>query len=344
MSQRVFIAMSGGVDSSVSAHLLKESGYEVAGIHLQLYPRSKETAEKAAVELESTCRLLDIPLHYLNLESEFATRIIEPFCREYETGRTPNPCVQCNRHIKFGLLLERVIKLGGDYLATGHYARVEKSGNSYLLKKGLDASKDQSYFLHVLGQKELGRVLFPVGDMQKSEVKKMAAGLGLPAAEKSESQDICFVPDNDSQAFLAGRLTTKPGEIVDISGRVLGRHKGLAYYTIGQRQGMGVAASQPLYILKMEVSTNRLVVGFQPELYRDSLTAAGVNWVRGLPPEKGLPVTARVRYRAKEAQAVLQIEQNRVKVNFAEPQRAIAPGQSVVFYQGDTVLGGGLIE
>jgi tRNA-uridine 2-sulfurtransferase len=344
MSQRVFIAMSGGVDSSVSAYILKEAGYKVAGIHLQLYPRSKETAEKASFELESTCRLLDIPLHYFNLESEFASRIIEPFCREYENGRTPNPCIQCNRHIKFGLLLERVTKLGGDYLATGHYARVEKSSNAYLLKKGLDASKDQSYFLHVLGQKELGRVLFPVGDMQKSEVKKMAAGLGLSAADQRESQDICFIPDNNSRAFLASRLTVKPGEIVDASGRVIGMHKGLAFYTIGQRQGMGVAASQPLYVLKMEIATNRLVVGFQPELYRDSLTAVGVNWVRGLPPDKGLPVTVRVRYRAREAQAVLQFEEDKVKVRFIEPQRAIAPGQSVVFYQGDIILGGGLIE
>lgn len=344
MSERVFIAMSGGVDSSVSAHLLKEAGYEVAGIHLQLYPKSKEAAEKSAAELEQTCRMLDIPLHYLNLETEFSARIIGPFCREYGNGRTPNPCVQCNRNIKFGLLLDRVRELGGDYLATGHYARIEKTGSVYLLKKGLDPSKDQSYFLHVLGQKELASVLFPVGGMLKSEVKKIAAGLGLPAAEKRESQDICFIPDNDSRAFLADHLTVRPGEIVDTAGKVLGQHKGLAFYTIGQRQGMGVAASQPLYVLKMEMAANRLVVGFQPQLYLDNLTAGCVNWVSGLPPENGIEVTARVRYRTREARAVLQIELDTVQVRFAEPQWAVAPGQSVVFYQGDTVLGGGLIE
>ena len=331
------------MDSSVSAHLLKEAGYEVAGIHLQLYPKSKEAAEKAAVELECTCRMLDIPLHYLNLETEFSVRIIGPFCREYENGRTPNPCIVCNKNIKFGLLLDRVKELGGDYLATGHYARIEKSGNSFLLKKGLDPSKDQSYFLHVLGQKELSQVLFPVGRMLKSEVKKRASALGLPAAEKKESQDICFIPGNDSRAFLAGRITAKPGEIVDIDGKVLGQHKGLAFYTVGQRQGMGVAAAQPLYVLKRVTETNRLVVGFKEQLYRDSLTANCVNWVSGQPPENGLEIGARVRYRAQEARAALQINQG-VNVSFIEPQRAIAPGQSVVFYRGDIVLGGGLIE
>ena len=336
--------MSGGVDSSVSAHLLKEAGYEVEGIHLLLSPGSREAAEKTAAELESACRMLDIPLHFLNLEKEFSARVIGPFCREYENGRTPNPCVQCNRIVKFGMLLEKVKALGGAYLATGHYARVENSGGVFQLKKGLDAGKDQSYFLHMLGQKELASVLFPVGGLLKSQVKKMAADLGLPAAQKRESQDICFIPDNDSRAFLAARLTARPGEIVDTTGKVLGQHQGLAFYTIGQRQGMGIAASQPLYVLKMETVANRLVVGFKDQLYRDHLTAGGVNWVAGQPPENGLAITARVRYRAQEARAILQIEGDTVKVRFSEPQWAIAPGQSVVFYQGDTVLGGGSIE
>ena len=344
MSHLVFIAMSGGVDSSVSAHLLKKAGYRVAGIHLQLYPQSEEAAEKAAFELEHTCQLLNIPLHLLNLETDFSERVIEPFCREYENGHTPNPCVQCNRNIKFGLLLERVRALGGDYLATGHYARTEKSADLFLLKKGLDSTKDQSYFLHVLGQRELACVLFPVGGMLKSEVKKIAAGLGLSAAEKRESQDICFVPDNDSRAFLAGHVTPRPGEIMDIEGRVLGQHKGLVFYTIGQRQGMGIAAAQPLYVLKMEIATNRLIVGFKSQLYSDRLTAGCVNWVSGLSLENGAEVTARVRYRAKEAKATLQINRDKVHVRFAEPQWAITPGQSVVFYQGEIVLGGGLIE
>ncbi len=316
----------------------------MSGIHLQLYPKSEESAKNSAAELERTCRMLDIPLHYWNLETEFSARIIEPFCREYEKGRTPNPCVQCNRNIKFGLMLDRVRELGGDYLATGHYARVEKSGGLYLLKKGLDASKDQSYFLHVLGQKELARVLFPVGGLLKSEVKKMAAGLGLPAAEKRESQDICFVPGNDSRAFLAGRLTTRVGEIVDTEGKVLGQHQGLPFYTVGQRQGLGIGASQPLYVLQMDTAANRLVVGFHDQLYRDNLTASGVNWVSGIPPKSGLELSARVRYRTRETGAILQVDGDRVQVHFTEHQWGIAPGQSVVFYQGDTVLGGGLIE
>ncbi len=344
MSHLVFIAMSGGVDSSVSAHLLKEAGYQVAAIHLLLYPKSQEEAGKAASELEHTCRLLNIPLHYLNLEKEFSARIIGPFCREYENGRTPNPCVQCNRNIKFGLLLKRVRALGGDYLATGHYARIEKFADLYLLKKGMDISKDQSYFLHVLGQRELASVLFPVGGMLKTEVKKMAAMLGLPAAEKRESQDICFIPDNNSRSFLAYHVTSSPGEIVDSQGKVLGQHQGLAFYTIGQRQGMGVAATQPLYVLKIEKATNRLIVGFKSQLYSDSLTAGCVNWISGLTPENGIAVTARVRYRGKETKAALQIDQDKVIVQFAEPQWAITPGQSVVFYQGDIVLGGGVIE
>jgi tRNA-uridine 2-sulfurtransferase len=344
MRKRVFIAISGGVDSSVSAHLLKEAGYEVAGIHLQLYPRSAEAAEKNAAELERTCKMLNIPLHYLNLEEEFENCIIRPFCREYENGRTPNPCIQCNRSIKFGRLLDRAKELGGDYMATGHYARIEKSGDVYLLKKGIDQSKDQSYFLYMLGQKELDSVLFPVGGMHKSEVKKLAAGLGLPSAVQPESQDICFIPDNDSRAFLMSRLPAKPGDIVNTEGKVLGQHKGLAFYTIGQRQGMGISSSQPLYVLRMETQTNRLIVGFQSQLYRDSLTAGCVHWVTGQPPEKEAKVSARVRYRTAEAKATLHIENEKVQVHFTEPQRAIAPGQSVVFYLGDTVLGGGLIE
>ena len=308
MSKRVFVAISGGVDSSVSAHLLKQAGYEVAGIHLQLYPKSGEALEKTTAELEHTCRLLNIPLHFLNLENEFLDRIIGPFCREYEKGRTPNPCVQCNRNIKFGLLLKRVKALGGDFLATGHYARIEKSADLYLLKKAVDTSKDQSYFLHVLGQKELPNVLFPVGGMLKSEVKKIAAELGLPAAEKRESQDICFIPDNNSRAFLASHLTSKLGEIVDTQGKVLGQHKGLAFYTIGQRHGMGVAASQPLYVLKMDAAANRLVVGVKSQLYSDTLTATCLNWVTGKSPV-GLEVTARVRYRARETKAGLQFNQ-----------------------------------
>jgi tRNA-uridine 2-sulfurtransferase len=343
MSKRVFAAMSGGVDSSVTVRLLQEAGYEVEGIHLELSPELQAIPEPDHADLETTCRMLKIPLHYLHLEKEFDSRIIDYFCEEYSRGRTPNPCIRCNKTIKFGLLLEKVLEMGGDYLATGHYARVEYYENGYRLLKGTDPQKDQSYFLYVLGQKELSRVLFTVGGMCKSEVKKMAVSLGLPAAERRESQDICFIPDNDSRAFLARRLAPKPGEIVDIEGNVLGQHRGLGYYTIGQRQGAGISAREPLYVIRLDSETNRLVMGSRSQLFKNNLIAYNLNWILGKAPEGEIEVRAKVRYRSPEFKATVRVKDEVAEVHFAEPQRAIAPGQSVVFYQGEMVLGGGII-
>jgi tRNA-uridine 2-sulfurtransferase len=343
MSKRVFTAMSGGVDSSVAAHLLKQAGYEVSGIHLELFPKTSADSERNRADLEHTCQLLQIPLHYLRPENEFKDSVINYFCEEYSRGRTPNPCIRCNKYIKFGRLLEKVLEMGGDYLATGHYARVEASQEGRHLLKGADPAKDQSYFLYVLGQKELSQVLFPVGGMRKSEVKQLAAKLGLPAAVRRESQDICFIPNNDTYAFINDHLSPKPGDIVDIEGNILGQHPGLAYYTVGQRQGMQVSASERLYVIRLEAETNRLVIGPQPQLFKKKLTAYDLNWVSGKPPQNGQEVNVKVRYRSPEVKATLQLENSKAEVCFAEPQKALAPGQAAVFYVGDEVAGGGTI-
>jgi tRNA-specific 2-thiouridylase len=278
MSKRVFVAMSGGVDSSVTAYLLKEAGYEVQGIHLELPVGDTPIPETDHSDLEKTCEALNIPLHYLKVETEFKEKVIGYFCEEYNQGRTPNPCVQCNRNIKFGILLDRVLEMKGDYLATGHYARIDRIEADYRLLKGVDKSKDQSYFLYLLGQRELEHVLFPLGGLHKTQVKKIAVKEGLPAAVRRESQDICFLPDGDYHAFISSRVSSEPGEVVDVAGRVVGRHKGLAYYTIGQRQGLGISSQEPLYVIKLDsrtVDSNRPV----ESLFKTSLIAKNLSWI-----------------------------------------------------------------
>ncbi len=331
--------MSGGVDSSVTAYLLKEAGYAVSGIHLELSPPATDHAD-----LERTCQQLGIPLYYLHMEQDFKERVIDYFCQEYSRARTPNPCVQCNKNFKFGLLLDKVKEMGGDYLATGHYARVVKTESGWRLLKGVDPVKDQSYFLYVLGQAELKHILFPIGGMLKSEVKKLAAEKGLPASVRKESQDVCFIPDDDSRAFLSARLPDSPGDIVDLAGKVVGRHRGLAFYTVGQRQGMGVSAAERLYVVRLEAETNRLVIGPNSALFKKRLIAYNLSWISGSPPEGRMKVMAKVRYRSPEAEATVEVRGDESEVVFTEPQRALAPGQSVVFYLGDSVLGGGIIR
>jgi tRNA-specific 2-thiouridylase len=344
MSERVLVAMSGGVDSSLTAHLLLEAGYEVEGIHLELTRHSEGYSEASHTDLEQTCQILNIPLHYLHAERDFENKVISYFCEEYSLGRTPNPCIQCNKNIKFGLLLERVKEMGGDFLATGHYARVEPAKDGYCLLKGVDSFKDQSYFLYVLSQKELTHILFPIGGLFKTEVKKKAASLGLPAATHTESQDICFLPDGDYKTFVSSRIKSEPGEIVDASGKVLGLHRGLAGYTIGQRQGTGISSKERLYVVGMDSKSNRLIIGPSDQLFRRRLTAYNLNWISGTAPSGTVKVTCKIRYRTPEAPANLQVKDQVGEVIFSEPQRAVAPGQSIVFYQGETVLGGGIID
>lgn len=334
--------MSGGVDSSVAAALLKQAGYEVSGIHMQLW--SDNILESAVSDLENTCRLLVIPLCKLDLKGEFQKLVIDYFCQEYSRGRTPNPCIICNQHVKFGLLLDRALEMGAEYLATGHYARVEQSPDGYRLLKAADVVKDQSYFLYTLGQRQLESMLLPLGELSKEKVRRIAAELGLPTSSRRDSQDICFIPDNDYRAFVAENIPLRVGEIVDINGKVLGKHNGLAHYTIGQRQGLGLTSSEPLYVLELDAASNRLVVGSKDQTLHNMLSASRLSWVSGKAPAGPVSITAKVRYKASEVAAELHLDDNGAEVHFVKPQMAIAPGQSVVFYQGDIVLGGGVID
>ena len=356
--QRVVVAMSGGVDSSATAALLQEQGYEVIGISMQVWDYAKFTAPDGE-KFDSCCSLddihdarrvaeqLGIPFYVVNFEEEFQRLVIDDFVGEYFRGRTPNPCVRCNQRIKFELLLQKAKELAADYLATGHYARVERdAAGRYRLLTGQDAGKDQSYFLYTLTQEQLSRTLFPLGGMTKPEVRRLAARYGLRVAEKGESQEICFVPDNDYVRFLeeargAGELD---GDIVDSRGNVLGRHRGTYRYTVGQRKGLGVAHPHPLYVLGVDTEKRQVVVGSREELASPGLVATDLNWIIP-PPGKPLEVTCKIRYRHRPVPCtVIPLPDNRVEVRFTAPEKSVTPGQAVVFYREDEVLGGGCIE
>jgi len=279
----------------------------------------------------------------LNLEARFRRHVIDYFCREYLRGRTPNPCVACNRWIKFDVLLRQALSLGAEYLATGHYARIETSEQVCRLLTGADAGNDQSYFLYTLDQEGLRRVLFPLGTLGKGQVRRMAEERGLPVADKPKSQDLCFVPDGRYPRLLGESLSNTPGDIVDVEGHALGRHRGIACYTLGQRTGLGVAAGRRLYVVAIDAGRNTVVVGPENRLYASRLSAAGVSWVSRR-PEAPTKVQAKVRYRSPAVSAILRPDNGGAEVLFDEPQRAVTPGQSVVFYQGCEVIGGGVIE
>jgi len=341
------MALSGGVDSSAAALLLKEAAYEVIGIHMRLWdsPRSESQAHRA----ETICRILGIPYHQVDLQKEFESCVVDYFCREYRQGRTPNPCVACNRDIKFGLLLDKALSLGADYLATGHYARVEHSRDGHRLLKAADTGKDQSYFLYTLTQEKLGHVLFPLGGHSRDEVKQMAKQAGLPAATRS-SQDICFISQKNYGTFLSQKFATQPGDIVDTRGRKLGQHRGIAFYTIGQRHGLGLSSTQvlsagkPLYVIRIEPESNRIVLGHEKELYSQKLIARNLSWISGKAPRESITARVKIRYKSKEAEADLSVSNGSAAVHFAQPQKAVTPGQAIVFYNTDEVLGGGIIE
>jgi tRNA-uridine 2-sulfurtransferase len=352
MPTRVAVAMSGGVDSSVAAARLLGQRYDVFGVTMQLWPCTGDDPMRAntccgAASLErarAVAGALGIPHYVVNYEAAFEAEVIDDFCAEYGRGRTPNPCVRCNTYLKFDRLLKKVREMGADLMATGHYARIGGAAADYSLLRARDAAKDQTYFLYTLGQPELAQLLFPVGEMTKPEVRVLAAELNLPASAAPESQDICFAVGSDYHSFISARLELVPGEIVDTAGKLLGRHRGLPLYTVGQRQGLGIAAAERLYVVALDAAANRLVVGVEPELLNDCLVAADLAWVSGGPPEPGTGVTARIRYRAPDTPVTLAVADGRASVRFASSQRAVAPGQAVVFYAGDRVLGGGIIE
>jgi tRNA-specific 2-thiouridylase len=338
---KVAMALSGGLDSSVAALLLKEADDEVTGIHMRLW--DSPDFDYQARRAEDVCRILDIPYHEVDLQTEFQSCVVDYFCREYQLGRTPNPCVACNQLIKFGVLLDKALSLGADYLATGHYARVVHSRDGHRLLKAKDSRRDQSYFLYTLTQERLGHVLFPLGEHSKDEAKQMAKQLGLPASTRS-SQDICFISQKNYGVFLSQRFGTLPGDIVDSQGRKLGEHRGIAFCTIGQRHGLGLASGKPLYVIRIEPESNRVVLGPEQELYSQKLIAAKLNWISGEAPRGPTIVRARIRYRSKEAEATLFFRNDSVDVQFVQSQKAVTPGQAIVFYNTDELLGGGTIH
>lgn len=339
--KQVAVAMSGGVDSSVATVILKERCYRVFGITMLLYPEHENNEAENAKKIAEG---LGIPHHTVDFCKLFEQKVITPFCIEYQQGRTPNPCVCCNNHIKFDALLKKARKLGADFMATGHYARVEASADGYRLLKGVDRGKDQSYFLYTLGQKQLKYLLLPMGALYKSQTKRIARELGLADIIKPESQDICFIPDNGYSSFISKHISSPPGDIIDTNGKILGEHKGLAYYTIGQRQGLGLASNKRLYVIRLDTSSNRLIVGSLEHLSTSNLSANQLSWVSGQAPDEAADITAKIRYRSPEVKVSLSINKGTANVHFAQPQRAVTPGQSIVFYQGEVVLGGGVIK
>ena len=406
--------MSGGVDSSVAAVLLKQQGYDLIGITLQIWPDVSPSETKnisgccslsAVEDARRVANTLDIPHYVLNFQEIFQSKVIDNFVAEYKDGRTPNPCIRCNEHIKFKALLDKADELGADFIATGHYARIKSKiqnpkskenpksqiQNQYSLLKGKDATKDQSYVLYMLNQENLPRILFPLGDLTKVEVRRMAADMGLKVADKPDSQEICFVPDNDYARFLEKFIpkAVKPGRIVDKRGKVYGGHRGIINYTIGQRRGLGVSYKKPLYVTGIDKEKNEVIVGEEDDTYGDELIARDVSFVGEIPARRaesceaggqnptlrlcsGLVVSkvelpkskiqtmntisyknglfkrtslsAKIRYKTPEYKAeLIPLDGDRVKVQFEEPVKAITPGQAVVFYDGDEVLGGGTI-
>jgi tRNA-uridine 2-sulfurtransferase len=352
---RVAVAMSGGIDSSMAARFLKDNGWEVIGVTMKLLPddfdwknntktccslKDIETARKVSLKL-------DIPHTVINFVSPFEKNIINQFCKEYKKGCTPNPCVECNKYIKFGELLEKIKTFGASYLATGHHCRIEKSPHSGLfeVKKGVDKNKDQSYVLWKLNQDQLSLIKTPIGMFSKDHIKKEAERIFPFLKNKSESQDICFIPENNYHSFLASRLRNiKKGNILNTKGEIIGTHKGYPFYTVGQRKGLGISHSKPLYVKEIVPEKNIIIVGEEKDILRKSLRVKDINFIAGHPPEKIFRAMVKIRYNFKETPAEIKIEDKKtVTILFDTPQKAITPGQSAVFYNNDILIGGGII-
>ncbi len=356
MKKRIVIAMSGGVDSSVAAHFLVENGYDVIGLFMRLgnitgkpSPKGKTAtccSSEDARDASNVASVLNIPFYIINFEVEF-NNIIEHFCKEYLEGRTPNPCITCNQKLKFGKLLRFANYLNADYVATGHYARVERVNGRYILMKGIDAKKDQSYVLFPLNQAQLSRAIFPLGNMTKDEVRDKAAELNLKTKDKPESQEICFVTGKRYSDLITERigLQIDTGFLKNRNGKILGKHDGIHNFTIGQRKGLHIAFGEPRYVVDIDPVQNTVTIGTANELLKDTFTVNDVNWIMFERLEKELCASVKIRYKNTESPATIYpLENNRVRVRFENPQRAITPGQAAVFYDKDTIVGGGWIE
>ncbi|MFD3260122.1 tRNA 2-thiouridine(34) synthase MnmA [Paenibacillus lentus] len=355
---RIVVGMSGGVDSSVTALLLKQQGYDVIGIFMKNWDDTDEfgrcTAEEDAEDVRRVCEQIDIPYYTVNFEKEYYDKVFAYFLEEYKRGRTPNPDVMCNREIKFGEFLNKAMDLGADYVATGHYARVVQEDGMYKLLRGVDSNKDQTYFLNALNQEQLSKAMFPIGHLPKPEVRRIAEEAGLYTAKKKDSTGVCFIGERNFREFLSQYLPAQSGDMVDITtGEVKGRHDGLMYYTLGQRQGLGIGGSgsgEPWFVAEKDLEHNILYVvqgDKHPSLYSTGLVASGVNWIAGMDklPDKPFKCTAKFRYRQQDQGVTLTPrEDGTIYVSFDQPQKAITPGQAVVFYDGEECLGGGTIE
>jgi tRNA-specific 2-thiouridylase len=354
----VMLGMSGGVDSSVAAAVLKGQGYNVVGVTMQIWPDMDEGRKQveggccslsAVDDARRVADSIGIPYYVLNFKDVFQQKVIDYFNSEYLKGRTPNPCIACNRFVKFESMLQKAVSMGMDYIATGHYARiaVDKESGRYLLKKSVTSAKDQTYALYTMTQDQLSRTLFPIGEFTKDKVREMARDLRLPVAHKPDSQEICFVEDNDYGRYISENTDAdiQPGYFVDRLGNRLGMHRGIIHYTVGQRKGLGISFGKPMYVVAVNPGDNTVVLGDEKEVFSNELTASDLNFI-SIPKLNGeMKVTAKIRYSAKEAPAVISpLKDGRVHVLFDQPQRAVTPGQSVVFYDGDSVVGGGVID
>jgi|TARA_B110000263_G_scaffold232230_1_gene228119 tRNA-specific 2-thiouridylase len=356
-SKRIIVAMSGGVDSSVAALLLKNQGFDVIGVTLRLWSQTEDgsttvkTNRCCSVEdvedARRVCHTLGIPHYFVNFEKEFQEHVIDYFVNEYDTGRTPHPCLACNDKIKFDFLLRRALFLDADYIATGHYARLRSAENGQVqLLQGIDKNKDQSYVLYTLNQTELSRLKFPVGEYTKKEIRDFAREASLPVADKPDSQEICFIPTGNYREFVKLRVTPKPGDFIDVFGNVLGQHTGIQFFTVGQRRKLNMLSQdgKPRFVLHINPETNQITLGDDVDLYQTTFICDRLSFTYPINTEERLSVNARIRYKANDAPATVKVIGENAEVIFDEPQRAITPGQPVVFYLGSEMIGGGIIK
>ena len=351
-SKKIAVALSGGIDSSVAAYLLKKQGHDIIGLTMRLWPYTKGNLgggsnwnfpETDYSPAEKVCDWLRIPFHVIDLSTQFMRYIIQPFCNEYERGCTPNPCVRCNPIIKFGFLLDEALKSGAAYLATGHYAGIFHNADGYHLIRAEDTRKDQSYMLYALDQSQLSHTVFPLNSLTRERVSEIAREAKMPSADRESSQDACFV-GGDYRKFIEGHVVFKPGPMVNSRGQIIGTHRGLPFYTIGQRHGLGIALGQPAFVIDLNYAKNQVVVGTAEELNCSELMVCDLSWISGRVPLETDGITAKIRYRSAEVRATIIIEESRARVILAQSLRAAVPGQSIVFYKGKEILGGGTID